>query len=53
MLDWIERHVDLLVLFQFHHSTFANDSPKVQYAVVVEIVRLQSSRLFTPSSEAG
>src|SRR5208282_2366743 len=33
VLDWIERHVDLLVLLQFHHSAFANDASKVQYAV--------------------
>jgi hypothetical protein len=45
VLDWIERHVDLLVLFQFHYSAFVNDASKVQYAVVIEIIRLQRCSL--------
>ena len=52
VLDWIERHVDLLVLFQFHHSAFVNDASKVQYAVVIEIMRLQRCSLLAPASEA-
>jgi hypothetical protein len=53
VLDWIERHVDLLVLFQFLHSAFANDASKVKYAVVVEIMGLQRNSLLAPASEAG
>jgi hypothetical protein len=53
VLDWIERHVDLLVLFQFHHSAFVDDASKVQYAVVIEVMGLQRSSLLAPASEAG
>ena len=53
VLNWIEWRVDLLVLFQFHHPAFVDDASKVQYAVVVEIMRLQHGGLLAPASEAG
>jgi hypothetical protein len=38
MLNRVEWHEDLLILFQLHHSAFANNTSKVQYAVVIEIM---------------
>lgn len=47
----VERHVNLLVLFQLHNTTFVNYTAEMQYTVLVQIVRLQGSSFLASATK--